>query len=198
MPRKQNTLATVDPNQLKGLISASYQRNGQARDIGKKQGYKLVDKFSNAEHKVFTDKKGNPVVAFTGTRKGSDWLTDAAITVGLGRFTNRFRDSKKLINDVKKTYGDRPITTVGHSLGGSLAEYAGGNKVITLDKGVGVGGIFKNISKNQSDIRTGSDPVSILNRTQFGGNKYTIRGTNFLDPLHSHNWRHLNKFDKTL
>ena len=33
MPRKQNTLATVDPNQLKGLISASYQRNGPARDI---------------------------------------------------------------------------------------------------------------------------------------------------------------------
>ena len=64
MPRKQNTLATVDPNQLKGLISASYQRNGPARDIGKKQGYNLVDKFSNAEHKVFTDKKGNPVVAF--------------------------------------------------------------------------------------------------------------------------------------
>ena len=57
MPRKQNTLSTVDPNQLKGLISASYQRNGQARNIGKKQGYKLVDKFSNAEHKILLTKK---------------------------------------------------------------------------------------------------------------------------------------------
>ena len=95
----------------------------------------------------------------------------------------------------RHTERDSSITT---ALGGSLAEYASGDKVITLDKGVGIGGIFKNISKNQSDIRTGSDPISILNRTQFGGNKYTIRGTNFLDPLHSHNYRHLNKFDKVL
>ena len=188
----------VNPNQLKGLISASYKRNGEARKIGSNVGYKLVDNLSNAEHKVFTDTKGNPYVAFTGSRKVGDWATNAAIAVGLGRFTKRFQDSKRLVEDVRKKYGNKPITTVGHSLGGGLADYAGGDKVITLDKAVGLGGIGKNISRRQTDIRTGSDPVSVLNRFQFGGNKQTIRGTNFIDPLHAHNYKHLNKFDKII
>ena len=38
----------INPNQLKGLIQAGYQRNGPARDIAKKQCYELIDKFSNA------------------------------------------------------------------------------------------------------------------------------------------------------
>jgi hypothetical protein len=135
----------INPNQLKGLISASYQRNGDARKIGSNVGYKLVDDLSNAEHKVFTDTKGNPYVAFTGSRKVSDWGTNAAIALGLGRFTRRFQDSKKLVENVRKQYGNKPITTVGHSLGGSLSEYAGGDKVITLDKGIGIGGIGKKI-----------------------------------------------------
>jgi hypothetical protein len=83
-------------------------------------------------------------------------------------------------------------------LGGGLSEYAGGDKIITLDKAIGIGGIGKNISRNQTDIRSGSDPVSVLNRFQFGGNKQTIRGTNFIDPIHAHDYRHLNKFDKTI
>ena len=123
----------INPNQLKGLISASYQRNGDARKIGSNVGYKLVDNLSNAEHKVFTDMKGNPYVAFTGSRKVGDWATNAMIGVGLGRFTKRFQDSKKLVENVRKQYGNKPITTVGHSLGGSLSEYAGGDKVITLE-----------------------------------------------------------------
>ena len=188
----------VNPNQLKGLISASYQRNGEARKLGANVGYKLDDSLSNAEHKVFTNDKGNPYVAFTGSRKVGDWATNAALAVGLGRFTKRFQDSKNLVEKVRKKYGNKPITTLGHSLGGSLADYAGGDKVITLDKGVGLGGIAKNISRNQTDIRTGSDPVSVLNRYQIGGNKFTIRGTNFIDPIHAHNYKHLNKFDKTI
>lgn len=184
----------INPNQLKGLISASYERNGKARNIGSKLGYKLDDSLSNAEHKVFTDVNNNPYVSFTGTRKFGDVITDVALGVGLGRFTKRFQDSKKLINDVKNKYKNKFVTTVGHSLGGSLSEYAGGDKVITINKGVGIGGIGKNISKNQTDIRTGSDAVSILGRTQTGGNQHTIKGTKFL----GHTYKHLNKFNKSI
>ena len=95
----------INPNQLKGLISASYKRNGEARKIGSNVGYNLVDNFSNGEHKVFTDSKGNPYVAFTGSRKVGDWGTNAAIALGLGRFTKRFQDSKKLVENVRKQYG---------------------------------------------------------------------------------------------
>jgi hypothetical protein len=53
---------------------------------------------------------------------------------------------------------------------------------------------FKNIPKNQTDIRTGSDAISTLGRTQTGGNQYTIRGSKFL----GHTYKHLNKFNKTI
>ena len=185
----------INPNQLKGLLSASYQRNGKARETGSKVGYKLDDSLSNSEHKVFTDDNNNPYVAFTGSRKAGDFLiSDTALAFGLGRFTPRFRESKKLMDDVKNKYKNKYVTTVGHSLGGSLAEHVGGNKIITVNKGVGVGGLFKNIDRRQTDIRTGSDPVSILSRTQFGGNKQTIGKTGFL----SHTYKHLNKFDKSI
>jgi hypothetical protein len=63
----------INPNQLKGLLSASYQRNGKARETGSKVGYKLDDSLSNSEHKVFTDDNNNPYVAFTGSRKAGDF-----------------------------------------------------------------------------------------------------------------------------
>ena len=188
----------INPNQLKGLIQAGYQRNGPARDIAKKQGYELVDKFSNAERKVFLDSKKNPYIVNVGTRKFSDWGTNTAIALGLGRFTNRFKDSKKLLENVRKEYGNRPITNIGDSLGGALAENSGGDRIITTNKAAGIGSLFKTIQKKQTDIRTGTDPVSLLARTQFGGNKFTIRDTNFLDPLKAHSYKNLNKFDKTI
>jgi hypothetical protein len=188
----------INPNQLKGLIQAGYQRNGPARDIAKKQGYELVDKFSNAERKVFLDNKKNPYIINVGTRKFGDWGTNTAVALGLGRFTNRFKDSKKLVENVRKEYGNRPITNIGDSLGGALAENSGGDRIITTNKATGIGGILKTLPKKQTDIRTGSDPVSVLSRTQFGGNQFTIRGTNFIDPLKAHSYKNLNKFDKTI
>ena len=68
-------------------------------------------------------------------------------------------------------------------MGGSLAEYAGGNKVITVDKGVGLGGIGKKIRSQQTDIRAGGDIVSALRNTQSGGRKVVIKNTNYLNPL---------------
>ena len=188
----------INPNQLKGLIQAGYQRNGPARDIAKKQGYELLDKFSNAERKVFLDSKKNPYIVNVGTRKFSDWGTNTAIALGLGRFTNRFKDSKKLVENVRKEYGNRPITNIGDSLGGALAENSGGDRIITTNKASGIGALFKTLPKKQTDIRTGTDPVSVLSRTQFGGNQFTIRGTNFIDPLKAHSYKNLNKFDKTI
>lgn len=197
-PKRIKKTEAINPNQLKGLISAGYQRNGPARDIAKKQGYELIDKYSNAERKVFKDSKGNPYIVNVGTRKFGDWGTNTAIALGLGRFTKRFQDSKNLVANVRKEFGNKPITNIGDSLGGALAEQSGGDRIITTNKAAGIGALFKTLPKKQTDIRTGTDPVSVLSRTQFGGNKFTIRGTNFIDPLKAHSYKNLNKFDKTI
>jgi len=157
----------------------------------------LDDSLSNAERKVYADKQGNPSVVYTGSRKVGDWMTNALLATGLERFSTRFRDAKKVMEDVKTKYG-KPVTTYGHSLGGSLAEYAGGNKVITVDKGVGLGGIGKKIRSQQTDIRAGGDIVSALRNTQSGGRKVVIKNTNYLNPLKSHDYRLISRSNQSI
>ena len=157
---------------LHDLINASYQRNKKAEELGNKHNVQLDHQLSNSEHKVFRDPNtNNSSVVFTGTRKFGDLLTDAALAVGLGKYTKRFKDSERVIRDVKKKYPDTKVTSVGHSLGGFLSENVKADKKITYNKGVGLGDIEKTISSNQTDIRTKFDPISILAGTQKHKNK---------------------------
>eukprot|EP01038_Epipyxis_sp_PR26KG_P014345 gene14345-19239_t len=182
----------MNNNELKDIIKASYSTNNEAEKIGNNLNYKLDRDLSNREQKVFI-KDNKPIVAFTGTRKFGDIISDGLLAVGLQGLDSRFRQSKRLVDNVRKKY-NQPITTVGHSLGGSLAEYAGGNKVITVDKGVGIGGIGKKIKNNQTDIRSNNDLVSVLSLTQNSKNRITIPKTaQIIDPLKSHDFRNLSR-----
>ena len=186
-----------DPKQvskegLSSLIKSSYEGTNKGAETAMKEGFRLDRDLSNRQHKVYTDKDNNPHVVFTGTRTLGDVITDGALALGLGRFTSRFQDSKRIVNKVKDKY-KKPVTASGHSLGASLAEYSGANKVITFDKPVGLGDIEHRIKKNQVDIRTGTDPVSLLSFTQSGGKRITIPKTNYANLIYAHNTDHLNK-----
>jgi hypothetical protein len=195
-----NYIPKVKSTELKDLIQASYSRNTPAREIGKKYGYVLDDDLSNAEQKVFLDKNKNPKIVFTGSRKGMDALTDLAVLGGVAGLTPRFQNSSKLVDKVKQKYKNRPITAIGDSLGGTLAESVGGkvDKVITTSKGVGLFGIGKKIRSNQTDIRASNDVISLLRNTQSGGKKVVIKGTKgIINPFASHDYRNLDKINKT-
>ena len=135
MERFKNDSKGIRSNQVKDLIQASYQRNGPAEQIANKYGLILDSSLSNAEQKVFIDKNNNPTIAYTGSRKTGDWMTDGLLALGLENYSTRFRDVNKTMDSVKQKYADKPITTLVHSLGGSLAEYTGCNKIITVVKG---------------------------------------------------------------
>ena len=64
---------------------------------------------SNRKHKVFIDDKGAPTVAFTGSRTAGDWITNGALLLGLAGKTDRFRDSKKLVDNFRKKYNTKSI-----------------------------------------------------------------------------------------
>lgn len=196
-----NNNKNIQPNltssELKNLIEASYQRNKKANEIGNKSGYHLDESLSNSEHKVFTDDQGNPYVSFTGSRKFSDWLNDGLLAVGLESLSPRFFTSKELMDRVHYKYNNKPTTVVGHSLGGSLAEYSSNknDKVYTVNKGVGLSGIGKHITNNQTDIRNITDPVSMLSITQSGKHKETIPKTAFINPIEAHKYKYLNRLN---
>jgi hypothetical protein len=194
-PQKAIRSPELGTNKIKDLIAGSYQRNTAAREAGNKYGMRLDDSLSTAENKVYVDRKGRPTISYTGTRKISDWGTDLLLGLGLEKYSTRFRGAKDLAEKVRQKY-NKPLTIIGHSLGGSLAEYAGGkgDKVITVDKGVGLSGIGKTIGKNQTDIRTSNDPVSLLSNTQKNvGKKIVIKDKNNFNLLDAHNYRYLDK-----
>jgi hypothetical protein len=103
-----------------------------------------------------------------------------------------------LIDDVRKKYNNKPVTTLGHSLGGSLAEFSGGDKIVTINKGVGLSGINKEIKNNQTDIRSRNDIVSVLSNTQHGDRKKITLKTNHINPLREHSHKNLDKLNNKI
>ena len=186
---------TLSKEKLQALIKASYMTNEDAKKIGKSLGFKLIRKLSSREQKVFLDNQGNPFIAYTGSRKFEDFaITDTALLTGFHGFTPRFRKSQALAEKVRSRY-HKPITMVGHSLGGSLSEYSAhkDDKVITINKGAGLTQIGKKIQDSQTDLRSPTDIVSIFSNLQRGGKKIDIDGSFSINPLISHAASHLSK-----
>jgi hypothetical protein len=185
----------MDRNFLHDLLDSSYKRNKEAEMLGNTHGLQLDHDLSNSEHKVFVDNNNNSHVVFTGSRKVGDWITNGSLALGYEQYTPRFKNSSKLIDNVKNKYNN-DINVYGDSLGGRLAEHVGhkAKKVITNNKAVGKNDLFKHINNNQIDIRSGSDPVSILGSyTQTGGKKKTIKNTNYINPFKAHSIKNLKK-----
>ena len=152
---------------IRTILEASMQNQGNAKNMLEQQGYKYDSDLSTNESKVFIDNQGNPNIAFRGSKNLEDFLiTDPLLLLGAEKFTSRFRDAKELTNKVQEKY-NKPADVFGFSLGGSLAEKSGAKgDIITYNKGVGVLDIGKTIPKRQIDIRTPADKVSLLSLTQ--------------------------------
>jgi hypothetical protein len=118
---------------------------------------------SNMDSKVFVDKvTGKPTIVHRGTQNLRDVGTDLAIGLGLGKYTKRVKDAKRLTKKVENKYG-QSANAVGHSLGGYLAENsdAHGN-ITTLNKAVGIADIgTKKNSKRQIDIHVKNDLIGL-------------------------------------
>ena len=187
-------------DQYKKLLEASYLTDkDKIKAKAKEAGFKYDKNISTDENKVFKNRfTKDPLITMRGTTNLKDVGTDIMLGLGLEKYTNRFKDANKFVDKVKNKYGDKPLTGIGHSLGGSLIEDTNKNnrfdKVITLDKGVGLNGLFKTTNKNQVDVRARTDPVSLLSLTQ-NSNTKTIPNTIHLNPLYSHDLKHISRLN---
>jgi hypothetical protein len=179
-------------NDLYNLLKSSYKKNDEAEKIGLRQGLLMDKNLSNDKHKVFIDSNNDAKVVFTGTKKKNDYKTDLALLFGLQKYTNRFQNADKLIKNVRTKYPNTQITSLGDSLGGSLAEHSKADKKITYNKGVGFGMINKKIPKNQLDIRAKYDPISLLSKTQRHKGKKITLSSKYLNP---HKYKNLNDIE---
>jgi hypothetical protein len=195
---KKKKEVKISTDKLNSLLKASYKNNDEAGKIADKNGYKIDRELSTNQHKVFVDGRGNPNVIYRGTQTVNDVLTDGALAFGMIKNTTRFDQSKKLMDNVKSKYQNKYITTAGHSLGGSLAESVGGDKVVTVNKGAGIDNLLKKRKSNQTDIRAGGDLVSALSTAQSGGRMITVKNTNYINPLVSHDSNVIKNLNKKI
>lgn len=174
---------------IKKFLDNSYlDPNSQKKIIG---GYKRDDELSGRRVQVYTDQDGKAIVTHRGTQGFKDVLTDAKLAVGRLSGTDRYKHAKKIQQKAFEKYGKENITTLSHSLGGSIGERVGksGNKVITYNKGVSPLEAFKKLPKNQTDIRSTGDLVSFSGKLQ-KGNKINL-SHGYLNPLKIHSTKPL-------
>lgn len=146
---------------LHKFLKNSYKKNKQKDEI--LDGYKLDKKLSNHNNQVYFN-PGNKKLIFTvtGTHNAKDWVTDIYLAAGKLKDTERYKSAHKTLRAAKTKYDVDEATVAGHSLGGTIAGYIGGenDRVVTLDKGATVG---QRIRKNEHAYRIEGDAVSSLN-----------------------------------
>ena len=171
---------------LKDLLSASYKSQKEAEAMLKPKGYTYDPSLSSITDKVFLDQYGNPLVLHRGSKRVvEDWFqSNLPLAVGLEKYSPRFQKGKEVVSNVREKYPGKTITSVSHSLGGAIGERSGADKVITFNKGAGLGDIGKNIPGSQTDIRTKYDLPSLLSTYQTGGIKIELPGV--LNPIDTH------------
>lgn len=100
----------------------------EAKDELKDKGWKLLKNYSGSETLVFLRKKVC-VLAFRGTNNfTADAMTDLKAIAVSGKATpndRRFKEALKLTNSVMHNVSADRFYVTGHSMGGTLAQYAG-------------------------------------------------------------------------
>ena len=184
------TGGSIDSKDLKHFLSESYSK--------KHKDYKefvLDNDLSGKKTQVYYNpKSGQSVVVHRGTATMTDWITDARYALG-NTDLKRFRHAKDIQKKAESKYGGKNVSTIGHSLGSKAAELAGKNskEIITLNKPVSVKDlIYTKVPKNQTDIRTTYDPVSLLRPFQRGNKAKTIQSET-KNPLTEHSTETLDR-----
>jgi tetratricopeptide (TPR) repeat protein len=154
-------------------------------------GYKLDKELSNHNQQVYYNPEHKKiVVSVAGTHNARDWGTDFYLGLGKLKDTNRYKEAKSVYDKAKNKYNPMQATAVGHSLGGTIANYitSGNDKAHGLDSGYTIG---QKARSNSSQYRSSGDVVSALGAN--ASNMTTLKspnirtGVGLVDALRSHN-----------
>lgn len=195
MKRKKSTkkIKKNQTDKLKKMLEISYGADNTDPSLIRDE------KLSGKRVSVLTDTNdAKTYVIHRGTSGLKDWFTDFQMALGYenGR---RFTHSKKIQQKAEAKYGSSNVVTVGHSLGGRLAEKFGKNSsnIVTFNKAVTPRSIFESyinpLSKKQYDIRTERDPISAASKLQGRKNDVIKLESNTINPLTEHSLKTLTK-----
>lgn len=170
---------------VKNLLENSYKKpQAQAREVN---GFFRDDSLSGQRAQVYHNPETKKTyVTHRGSATPQDVWTDVKLLFG-SKTGDRFKFAKDIQKQAVEKYGKENITTAGHSLGAVAAEKLGkkySDKVITFNKPVIPRDISKKISASQLDVKTRSDPVSVLRGFQKGRRAKVIDSS--VNPIEAH------------
>jgi hypothetical protein len=172
----------------KKMLSESYSKGN--KDIG---DYKIDHSLSGQRAKVYHNSvTGETTTVHRGTKGIHDVFRD--IMLPFSKKNKRFDHAKTIQAQAEKKYGTENMTTLGHSLGATIAQSVGHNSkdVITFNKPVLHHEMFKKTANNQTDIRTDYDPISVLHGLSRKNGKEIRVASTSLNPLANHSTDSLN------
>jgi putative lipase involved disintegration of autophagic bodies len=176
----------IQSNDLQAILKKSYDK--KPSDHG---DYKVDHSLSGQRAQVYkNDKTGKVIVAHRGTQGAQDVFTDISYGVGITN-NSRFEHAKKIQKQAEAKYGKEAIVTVGHSLGGLIANDVTdkASKQITYNKPT----VFNSKNKNELAIKTSNDPFS-LNTNNENKRKVVIdNGGMSLNARANHSVDHIEK-----
>ena len=175
----------IQSDDLQEILKKSY--DSKPSDHG---DYKIDHSLSGQRAQVYTnDKTGKVIVAHRGTAGAQDVFTDISYGVGITN-NSRFEHARKIQNEAENKYGKENIITVGHSLGGLIANDVTDkkSKQITYNKPT----MFNSRNKNELAIKTSNDPFS-LNSNQGNKKKKVIDNGFSLNARANHSTDHIGK-----
>ena len=184
---------------MSDLLAQSYETKNKKKRRLQVDGFHIDPSLSGERVQVWYNPTTNQaVVVHRGTASFQDAMTDARLFFG-DKSGKRFRHAENIQKKAEAKYGKAHVSTIGHSLGSTLAEKVGqdSKEVLTLNKPTTLEDLAKGkkVSEKQTDVRTKYDPVSILRPHQKGSDAIEIESTTW-NPLAEHKTDTLKRLDE--
>jgi len=91
------------------VVGTSYKKKGEVQNI---DNYKIDNDLSTRRNKVYTNDKGEAVLAISGTDNLKDWSNNLLIPFGLHAQTDRYKSSEETLKKTNAKYGKQKVSVV--------------------------------------------------------------------------------------
>jgi hypothetical protein len=182
---------------LYDVLKSSYN-DKKSKDKLTNAGYNYDSMLSNHNNQVWYNPKENKLLYnVAGTHNLKDWGTDLYLGLGKLKYTNRYKESKKTLENAKNKYNGAQTTIAGHSLGASITNYIGdkNDKKYSYNAGYTIGQKTRSNNGLNTNIRTLTDPVSLLS---LGAKNQKTIGLGSFNPIDAHNLENLKNKNITI